>query len=114
MANMLEALWSVEFLSSWGAGGSGILVLDGGRIFGGNDSLLYTGRYEVVGNRIAADVRVETYAIVPGANAAAGFQRFSVKVVGPQARDNLFLTGHVVEDPSRTMTIRAVRRAELP
>jgi hypothetical protein len=110
----LEAVWSVEFLSSAGAGGNGIAVFDDGRIFGGNETLIYTGRYEVVSGVIHAEVRVETYALAPGADPGQGFPIYRLKVTGPPDPNNLFLSGFVVSDPARTMTIRAVRRAELP
>ena len=110
----LEAVWSVEFLSSEGSGGNGIAVFDGGRIFGGNETLIYTGRYEVVSGVIRAEVKVETYALAHGADPAKGFPVYRLRVTGPPNRNNLFLSGFVESDPSRTMTIRAVRRTELP
>jgi hypothetical protein len=111
---MLEAVWSVEFLSNQGVSGNGIAVFDAGRIFGGNDTLIYTGRYQVVDGVIHAQVKVETYALTPAVISGGGFQTFHLDVTGPPDRNNLFLTGHVTTDPSRTMTIRAVRRVELP
>jgi hypothetical protein len=111
---MMEAVWSVEFLSSTGAGGCGIAVFDAGRICGGNDTLIYTGRYEVVDGLIVAHVKVETYAINPSSRPGLGFVTWHLNVTGSPDRQNLFLVGHDPADPSRTTTIRAVRRAELP
>jgi hypothetical protein len=111
---MLEAVWSVEFLSAAGVSGNGIAVFDAGRIFGGNDTLIYTGRYQVVDGVIHAQVKVETYALTPATAGAGGFRTFHLEVTGPPDRNNLFLSGRDAADPTRTMTIRAVRRVELP
>ena len=112
---MFEAVWSVEFLTAAGTSGNSIVIFDAGRIFGGNDTMICTGRYTLVEGEIGADVKVTTYAIAPGTVPQKGaLSTFHLKVKGPQDAQNLFLTGHIVEEPWRTLTFRAVRRAELP
>lgn len=111
---MLEALWSVEFRSSYGLQGAGVVVFETGRIFGGDSSMIYTGRYKVVNNALDADLQVRKYANVPGMESVVHLNNFTLKVRGSPAPNELHLTAYVVEDPSRTMTIHAVRQAELP
>ena len=43
-----------------------------------------------------------------------GLDNFNLKLIGTPAQNELLLSGHVVEDPSRQITIKAIRRAELP
>lgn len=111
---MLEALWSVEFQSSFGMHGNGVTVFETGRVFGGDSAMIYVGSYKVENGDIHADISVRKYANVPGMASVVGLDSFNLKVTGKPDRTNMILSGYVVEDPSRKMTIRAVRRAELP
>jgi hypothetical protein len=43
-----------------------------------------------------------------------GINDFTLRVTGTPAQNEMLLSGYVVEDPSRKITIKAVRRAELP
>lgn len=42
---MLEALWSVEFQSSFGLQGNGVVVFETGRVFGGDSTMIYVGNF---------------------------------------------------------------------
>lgn len=112
---MLEALWSVEFSSSLSSGGgNGVVVFETGRIFGGDSSMIYVGGYKVENGILRVDVNVQTYAHVQGMQSITGLETFNLVATGTPARDSLLLSGYVVENPSTTMTIKAIRRAELP
>jgi len=111
---MLEALWSVEFKSSFGMHGNGVAVIETGRIFGGDSLMIYVGSLKVENGVIHADINVRKYAHVPGMASVVGLDSFDLKVSGATAQNELLLSGHVVEDPSRKITIKAIRRAELP
>lgn len=111
---MLEALWSVEFQSSFGMRGNGVAVFETGRVFGGDSSMIYVGRFRVENGTIVSDINVKKYANVPGMASVVGFDNFNLKVTGKPDQNTMTLSGHVVEDPSRKITIHAVRSAELP
>jgi hypothetical protein len=114
---MIEALWSVSFQSNaqlGSMGGTGVVVFETGRVFGGDSIMIYTGKYRVVNDVIEADIHVDTFAIQPGMASIVGLPTFDLKVTGPVAHDRVVLSGHVVQDPNRKMTIVAIRRAELP
>ena len=111
---MLEALWSVEFQSSYGMHGNGVVVFETGRVFGGDSSMIYVGSYKVENGTIHSDINVKKYANVPGMVSVVGFEDFNLKVTGKVNGDKLALSGYVVEDASRKITINAIRRAELP
>jgi hypothetical protein len=111
---MLEALWSVEFQSSFGLGGYGVVVFETGRVFGGDSLMIYVGNYKVENGAIHSEINVSKYANVPGMVSVVGFNSFNLKLTGKPDRETLTLSGHVVEDPSRTISIHAIRRAELP
>ena len=111
---MLEALWSVEFQSSFGMRGNGVAVFETGRVFGGDSAMIYVGSYKIENSTIYSDINVQKYADVPGMASVVGFDKFNLKLTGKLNGNMMVLSGHVLEDPSRTITIRAVRRAELP
>ena len=111
---MIEALWSVEFQSSFSMYGNGVAVFETGRIFGGDSSFIYIGNYSVENGNIKADISVKKYANVQGMVSVVGMNDFSLRVTGIINQNIMTLNGHVIEDPSRKISIVAVRRAELP
>lgn len=114
---MLEALWSVEFQSSLGAMGGGIVVLETGRVLGGDVQYTYIGNYKISpdGKTIDADVEVKKYGNVPGIVSVFGpAQLFSLKLSGTPAPNNMTLSGHVAGQPHLKIDIRFSRQAELP
>jgi hypothetical protein len=110
----LEALWSVQFHANGGIAGSGIVVFENGRLYGGDSMMIYTGTYKVSNGQIEGDLEVEKYANAPGMVSVVGLNKFKLKVSGPLTDGTLTLSAYVVEDPSRKMTIKAVRRKLLP
>lgn len=111
---MLEALWSIEFQSSFGMYGNGVAVFETGRVLGGDSMMVYVGSFRVVNDAVHADVNVRKYATSPGMTSVVGLDDFNLKLVGKPDANQMILSGHVVEDPSRKITLRASRRAELP
>lgn len=111
---MLEALWSVEFNSNFNISGNGVVVFETGRVFGGDSSMIYVGSYQIENGDIHAEINVRKYANVPGMVSSVGLDSFTLKVTGKPDNQKLILSGFVVEDSSRTITIKAHRQAELP
>lgn len=106
---MLEALWSVEFQSSFGMHGNGVAVFETGRVLGGDSSMIYVGSFHVENGTIDADINVKKYANVPGMVSVVGLNDFNLKVTGKPDAKSMTLVGYVVEDPARRITINAVR-----
>ena len=111
---MVEALWSVEFQSSFGMRGNGVAVFETGRVFGGDSSMIYVGSFKVENGVIHSEINVKKYAHAQGIASVVGLDNFNLKVTGNPAQNEMVLSGHVVGDPTRKITIKAVRRAELP
>lgn len=42
---MIEALWSVEFMSNLQGAGAGVAVFETGRVLGGDAGYTYVGKY---------------------------------------------------------------------
>ena len=111
---MLEALWSVDFQSNSQMWGTGVAVFETGRVLGGDSAMVYIGEFSVDPNgTVHAEIKVSRYSTVPMPS-VVGMENFTLSVKGKADRKEMKLTGVVKEDPSRTITIHAVRRAELP
>ncbi|HQM30706.1 MAG TPA: hypothetical protein PLR20_15260 [Syntrophales bacterium] len=110
---MLGALWSLEFESILGDHGTGVVVLETDRLFGGDAQYFYIGNYKVRGCVLEADVVVQHYAGPP-------FSIFGLteihKVIlkGKIEVPVMKLQGHLANDPSQTFSIKCVKRADLP
>jgi len=110
---MVEALWSVEFISDMDVLGAGVVVLETGRILGGDSQYFYVGSYEVKNQELEAEIEVthyfgELYSIFgPEKN-------FRIKITGEIGKDVMEGQGHRVDNSQMKLGVRLTRRAELP
>jgi T3SS negative regulator,GrlR len=111
---MLEALWSLEFGSSSGYEGAGVVIFETGRIFGGDAQYYYTGKYSLKDGTMSADVKVNRYCDGFGSIFGTNEQEFDLKVIGKVELPTMTATGHRVDDPTARIEVRLTRRAELP
>jgi len=112
---MLEALWSVEFSSNVNDFGAGIVVLETGRVLGGDNQYTYVGSYKInpTGEEISADVVISHYA-GPGLSIFGPAKQFQVRLSGQPQRDRFTMRGQVAGRPDLLVEARFVRRSELP
>lgn len=111
---MIEALWSVEFTSNNNFVGAGIVVFETGRVLGGDSMMTYIGNYEISKGIVSATIAVKQYSSLSNMTSVVGLNQFTLSVQGNIAQQNMTLTGYVIEDNSKTILIKATRRAELP
>jgi len=116
---MLEALWSVTFQSNVplpNNAGGGIVVLETGRILGGDIQFTYIGSYKSpTHGQIEAEVECIRYREVTGATSIFGpLKQFRLKLQGAAQRDRMLLKGYIFEHPEKQIAIELVRRGELP
>lgn len=110
---MLEALWSVEFVSNVQSFGAGVAVLETGRVLGGDAQYFYVGTYQVENAIANAEVKVTHYAGQP--NSIFGqAKQFTLKLSGKPGSAYFELYGHVVENSALLIGMRLTRRADLP
>lgn len=110
---MLEAMYGLEFVSNTNDGGYGVVILETGRIFGGDSSFVYIGNYEVKNDIVTAEVKCtndrELLASVFG-----DIKEFNLRLEGKPHHNEFILQGHIIENPSMKIAIKLTRRAELP
>jgi hypothetical protein len=112
---MLEALWSVKFRAA-GTGdfGHGVVVLETGRVLGGDSEYMYVGSYRVgEGGRFLARLEVKHYGQFP-ISIFGPVKQFVLDVSGVPARDQFSAQGVMVGRPDLRLELELTRRAELP
>ena len=60
---MHDGLWTIEFLSTLGRSGKGVVVLVGNRFLGGDAGYYYSGTYSVNDNTLTGTVNVTRFDI---------------------------------------------------
>ncbi len=110
---MLEALWSIEFISNLNIFGSGVVIFETGRIFGGDTRYYYTGWYEVKNGNLQGELDVVNYNGEPW-SVFGTMDRFSLILSGNPSEKRFDIGGSMKEDPSKEILIRLIKRAELP
>ena len=119
---MLEALWSVEFSSNAGGArpnvGAGMVVLENGRVLGGDPWFTIIAAYTAPqgGNAVESEVEVKRYRPDPHVQSifGAGFDHVRLKLSGVPDRNGFTMTGQVIGKPEIQVRVQLVRRAELP
>ena len=53
-----NGLWTIEFISTENRSGRGVLVLNDGRLLGGDEGYYYSGQYQIAGIKIQGTVNV--------------------------------------------------------
>lgn len=110
---MLEALWSVDFSSNVQGFGSGVVVLETGRVLGGDAQYFYVGSYSVENGVAYAKVNITHYAGPP--NTVFGQAKsVTLQFSGKPDHNQFELQGSVVGNPALSIRVRFTRRAELP
>lgn len=110
---MLEALWSLEFISNMQAAGSGVVVMETGRVLGGDAQYIYVGTYKIHNSQAHSRIKVTHYANEPF-SIFGPIKEFELELTGTPAHDKFEMQGHVVGRPNLRIGIRFTRRAELP
>lgn len=112
---MIDALWSLEFSSNAGSLGTGIAVIEAGRLIGGDGSFVYVGTVCVENGYVLVKLTVTKYNDKAGLEPMFGpVNEFHVHASAPIDAQSMVFRGHAVEHPAVQMSAVAVRRAELP
>ncbi len=110
---MLEAMYGIEFESNLNIAGYGVVILETGRILGGDSSFAYVGNYEVKNENIHVTVKCtndrESLQSIFG-----DIKEFNLVLDGKPEHDGFVLQGHMVEKPEMQIALKLTRRAELP
>jgi hypothetical protein len=109
----IEALWAVNFSTPLGVAGSGVVVFETGRIFGGDSLYYYIGDYVVNGNTARGKVEVIHYS-GPPSNIFGPIERVILEYEGQIDGDTMQATGIDQTNPQRQVRMQFRRLADLP
>lgn len=110
---MLEAMYGLEFVSNADDGGYGVVVLETGRVFGGDSSFVYIGSYKVENGILKAEVKCTNDRKLLQ-SIFGDIKEFNLRLEGKPQHDEFILQGYMVEKPSMKIGVKFTRRAELP
>lgn len=107
---MIEALWTMKFGRYGVQEGAGIMVLDAGRIFGGDSGFSFVGTYTVQDEKLTAKVHVKRHSQF-SVNIFE-INEFDLVISGVAEAKQLRLLGEVAGQPGAVVQILAMRDSE--
>ena len=110
---MLEALWTAEFSSNQNIFGSGVVIFETDRIFGGDAQYYYTGKYEVNNGELSGNLTITHYAGEPW-SIFGTVRSFNLELSGTLDDNSFIVRGYVEGELSKVIVIKLTRRADLP
>jgi hypothetical protein len=109
---MLTGLFSVDFTASNRDFGSGIVVIDDGKVNGGDFTYYYRGRFERYSGQVRATIEVKHYRGTP-TSVLGPLREFTLNLSG-KADDNTFdLQGTTSSAPNISISMRGRKIAPL-
>lgn len=95
---MQDGLYRVRFKTPLGSG-AGVLLLQGGRVHGGDSTMYYHGTYSVSGGKLTATVTSAEHSSEPGHSSVFGVPRATITLAGNAGAATTVLTGTAKEAP---------------
>jgi hypothetical protein len=95
---MKDGLYKVQFHTQLGTG-AGVVVLQGGKLRGGDSRNFYVGTYSENGSRVTAQVTTDTHTDMPGLRSVFGMDPVHLSLSGTVNSDSAEMTGTAAEAP---------------
>ncbi|WP_427183545.1 hypothetical protein ACL598_16900 [Bordetella bronchialis] len=109
---MLEAMWTLRYERPGVDRGAGVMVLESGRLFGGDSGFSYLGEYRVENGQLIAKVHVSRHSsLVPN---IFGRDEVQITLTGAIGHQQMTLIGAPVDMPQAKLVVIATRKADLP
>lgn len=108
-----EGIWTAEVYGPFGWDNHGVFFLHDGRMVGGDNQQYTMGAYEVCGEGIEAELKVDQYG-PPRTIFGESAEQYTIKMAG-RLKDGV-INGTVGRDdrPKFDMQIRLTKRTDLP
>lgn len=110
----LEALWTVEYETVNGWNNGGVVVLETGRVFGGDSQYFYVGKYSISGSTLNAIIDTTHYFGERSTAFGDMAGTFQVSLVGNLMPDGTIAGMMGRTDAAARLRFRMTRRAPLP
>ena len=109
---MLTGIYFIDFKSARQNGVGGLIVVDNGRVHGGDPYNLYRGHVEQTGDTLKARIRVTHYR-GPTNTVFGPLKDFELELTGRANGPRFSLAGNIVGKPQFKIEITGDRKAEL-
>lgn len=108
----VQGLWTVDFQITGGGRFSGVVVLQGNKVLGGDSQYYYTGAYKESGDDIQAEINCAHYAGAVSTAFGTNESSYSLRMEGKRSGD--VVTGEIwrPERPNQKLSVRLMRRAQ--
>ena len=110
--DVVNGLWTVEFLSTFNRAGKGVLVFTNGRLLGGDAGYYYSGTYTVTGNRIEGKVNVKRYDI-NSISIFGNMESFAISFAGEINNYSLSTVGEILDKPQYKIRLIGNKRENI-
>ena len=109
---MFNGLWTVEFSSTINRYGRGVLVINDGRLLGGDDGYYYSGTCEITDNSINATLTVIKYD--PHSISVFGnINHFELILSGEIDENQFNAVGTITNNPQAQMRVVGTKKEDL-
>jgi len=108
---MLDGLWTATFQSNQQTLGSGVVVITGDTILGGDGVYYYEGSLSIEGEIGTIVLNINRYG--PGLGLFGNLERFSLQLSGRIASGEIRLAGFVRENRNLQFVAHCVKRVEI-
>lgn len=109
---MFDGLWTVEFSSTINRYGTGILIVNGNRLLGGDDGYYYSGTCKVTGNNIQATINVTRYN-KDSISVFGNIDHYQLTLRGVTDEYRFIITGSIVDKPQIQIEVVGTKREDL-
>ena len=115
MGESIEAMWTVWFQGMEGEG-QGVVVLETGRVFGGDSGWYYRGNYEMDREQLKASIEVTHYGgpLLLVVGHPPGSEPFEIEITGHRISNSRILATGEVKGTGQKISFEMRRIAELP
>ena len=109
--SLRDGLYKVNFQTQLGAG-DGVVVLEGGKIRGGDSIMYYAGTYSQDGDKFSAKLAIDRHSHTQGMNPVFGQDHVDITVHGTTQEDSAQVTGTAAGAPGVSFQASLTRIAD--
>jgi hypothetical protein len=96
---LATGLYKAEFNTRRGRGAGTIFVQDG-KLWGGDSSMFYIGRYTEDGDGLSAVINTDIHTKIPGIESVFGVDQLRLTLGGTIKGDSIVMTGRAAQAPT--------------